>query len=275
MILQTFKIRKKEELYSGNPRQEHHLLRIALLTDLHNHAFETVLARTKELRPDLIAIAGDITYGYREYDRALSFLNECAVIAPSFFSYGNHDDAESEDFTTGISRSGVVLLDNGFRDVTIAGVPIRIGGLSSPSARFTGRPKRGRGLQRFWYHRVQRTLYPDVTWLDSFCDTRQPTLLLCHHPEYYPDLLAHREIDLILSGHAHGGQWRIPGTGQGIYAPGQGIFPSLTGGVTDERLVISRGLSNTSWIPRFFNPCEMVLIEWNVLSKMDIGESGE
>ncbi|MDO4272352.1 MAG: hypothetical protein Q4D16_01675 [Eubacteriales bacterium] len=66
-------------------------------------------------------------------------------------------------------------------------------------------------------------------------------------------------IDLVLSGHAHGGQWRIGR--QGIYAPGQGWFPKLTGGVADGRMVISRGLSNTTKIPRFFNPREIVMVE--------------
>ncbi len=70
------------------------------------------------------------------------------------------------------------------------------------------------------------------------------------------------DIQLIFSGHAHGGQWRIPFTNKGVYAPGQGLFPEYCQGVYDGRLVVSAGLSNTTWIPRFFNPREIVVVEF-------------
>ena len=100
---------------------------------------------------------------------------------------------------------------------------------------------------------------PDIGWLEEF--ERQPgyRILLCHHPEYYPRFLKGRDIDLILSGHAHGGQWRIGR--QGIFAPSQGLFPRLTEGVHDGRLVISRGLANRTPVPRLNNPPEIVYIQ--------------
>jgi predicted MPP superfamily phosphohydrolase len=94
--------------------------------------------------------------------------------------------------------------------------------------------------------------------LDAFSSVEGFKLLLCHHPEYYPRYIRERDIDLTLSGHAHGGQWQI--VGRGIFAPGQGLFPRYTGGVYEGRLVVSRGLTNTVSVPRFGNPTELVRI---------------
>ena len=100
-------------------------------------------------------------------------------------------------------------------------------------------------------------------WLDDF--ERQPgyKILLCHHPEYVPRYLQNRCIDLIVSGHAHGGQWRYYSRRRqewrGIYAPGQGLLPKLTEGIHGNH-VISRGLSNNTPIPRLNNPPELVYI---------------
>jgi predicted MPP superfamily phosphohydrolase len=111
-------------------------------------------------------------------------------------------------------------------------------------------------------------------------------ILLCHHPEYRDrylrklsaqsdgrgvpsagrnDQAENLDIDLILSGHAHGGQWRLynPFKRQwiGVFAPGQGLWPRWTKGVYEGRLVVSAGLSNTVSVPRLFNPTEIVYIE--------------
>ena len=86
-----------------------------------------------------------------------------------------------------------------------------------------------------------------------------PKVLICHHPEYYPKYLKDMPIDIIVSGHAHGGQWRF--FGRGVFAPGQGLFPKYTSGVYDGRLVVSRGLKKTIIPPRIFNPREVVIID--------------
>lgn len=84
-------------------------------------------------------------------------------------------------------------------------------------------------------------------------------ILLDHHPENYDQYTRMREIDLILSGHNHGGQIRL--LGKGVYARNQGLFPKYDGGIFDNRLIVSRGLSNTLPIPRFWNPIELVYID--------------
>ena len=101
-------------------------------------------------------------------------------------------------------------------------------------------------------------LRTESKWLDDFEKEEGYKILLSHHPEYYKKYLKKRNIDLIVSGHAHGGQWRF--FGRGVFAPGQGIFPKYTYGVHDGRFVISTGLERGG-LPRFFNPIEVVFIK--------------
>ena len=99
---------------------------------------------------------------------------------------------------------------------------------------------------------------PDPDALARFANAEGFRILLCHHPEYFVPYIKPTDIELTLSGHAHGGQWRI--FGRGVYAPGQGIFPRYTSGVIDSRCVISRGLSNHTLVPRIFNAPEVVMV---------------
>ena len=256
-------------------------------------ACETLLEALREEQPDLIAIAGDLMERYEsddeEYDaledleeqttdkpcwkkwvyrvlyhldilygrvcdikrdetaentNAYTFLNAANRIAPTFYSLGNHERSVKDEDRALIAASGVVLLENTCTTVQIGGWTLEIGGLSS------------------------RGLSGDTAWLTDFCDEKaslsEPTLkvLLCHHPEYYPRLKKagfHVEtIHLILAGHAHGGQIRF--FGKPLFAPGQGLFPKLAGGVYDGRLIVSRGLSDTAHVPRMNNPMELVII---------------
>ena len=110
--------------------------------------------------------------------------------------------------------------------------------------------------------------YPaDSAWLDDFEQTDGYRILLCHHPEYWSQrepMLKDRRIDLVLSGHAHGGQWQL--MGRGVFAPGQGLLPKYTGGMHQGQygsMIISRGLSNPyRYAPRFGNPCEVVYVQF-------------
>ena len=100
----------------------------------------------------------------------------------------------------------------------------------------------------------------DLDFLKSFDRVQGFKILLCHYPHYYPEILKDSSFDLIVSGHAHGGQWRL--FGRGVYAPHQGLFPKYTSGIIDDRFIISRGAANNvSPIPRFFNPCEVMEID--------------
>ena len=133
-----------------------------------------------------------------------------------------------------IEATGAILLD----DNVIETEDFAIGGLSS-------------GLTNIG-------MIPDLSVIDRLCESEKPKILLSHHPEYYPKYIKGKNIDLIVSGHAHGGQWRI--FGRGVFAPGQGIFPKYTSGVHNNRFVIGKGMKTTKKIPRIFNPTEVVKI---------------
>ncbi len=236
-------------------------LKFALISDLHSRANTDISVIVELIRkqcPDIILAAGDI---FERLDGSLpkskeagfELLKICSDIAPTFYSFGNHENGGTRSWDRSkwkkikslpksydegelakIRACGVTLLDDAY--VLFDG--IAFGGLSS-------------GL-------INEGRMPDISWLDAFCNESAPKVLLCHHPEYYKKYLVDKNIDLIASGHAHGGQWRI--FGRGVFAPGQGIFPRYTSGVHHGKFVISKGLKPSGKIPRIFNPPEVVFI---------------
>lgn len=236
-------------------------IRLALLSDLHSREdseVREILDITRSKKPDYILMPGDIFErldGSRgaSNEKGFELMEECCNIAPVLFSVGNHENGgirswnklkwmtiksipkyfDSQELER-IEKSGAVFLDDGY----VIKDGIAFGGLSS-------------GL-------INEGREPCVTWLDEYCSLDMPKILLCHHPEYYQKYLKDRSIDMIVSGHAHGGQWRF--LGRGVFAPGQGLFPKYTSGVHDGRLVISRGLKPSGAIPRIFNKPEIVFI---------------
>lgn len=239
---------------------------IAQVSDLHERPYDSVLASLRRNRPDLICVTGDFFYGHPvktglkvESAGVLSFFSACAALAPCFVSLGNHEWMITPEDIALINGAGAYVLDNSFTAVDVAGTHLMLGGLTS------ARVSACRLLYKVGYDIRSHDLYyrtakavPIIDWLDAFCAAPGYRILLCHHPEYYPRYLKGRDIPLILSGHAHGGQVRI--LGQGLYSPGQGVLPKLTGGVEDGRLVISRGLANRQKVPRLFNPTEIVYV---------------
>lgn len=248
------------------PARGHHVsFKAAVVADLHDRDYDRVLPLLKSERPDLILIPGDLTerldYAPEKIQKdpprpGLALLSECAAIAPTFYSLGNHEiggchgniytaklvgnDLPAfqmhEAWRSAIAKSGATLLDRDFMGWN----GLSIGGLGSGL------------LNPGWV--------PDLDWLENFTASPGYKLLLCHHPEYFDRYLRPYDIDLIVSGHAHGGQWRI--FGRGVYAPDQHLFPKYTSGVHEGRLVISRGVANSvPLVPRFFNPCELVMIQ--------------
>ena len=253
---------------------------LALLADLHGRPYQSVVESLRRHKPDLICIVGDILYGtHPENDRSpldtqenvLPFLKACADFAPSFLSLGNHEWMLDEDDLLRIKACGITIFDNDFKAFTLNGRQIVIGGLTSAYCLAYRRyvkslsDKERAGVRYPRKETVQRPercsddcRIPDTSWLVEFSNAGGWHILLSHHPEYWP-LISPQPIELCLSAHAHGGQWRI--FNHGVFAPGQGFWPKLTSGVYDGRLVISRGLSNTTKVPRLFNPTEVVYVE--------------
>lgn len=225
---------------------------IAVTADLHGRDGSTALEYLTELRPDIICAPGDIMQSTDQYsvrecfnEKGLAFLSRCRKIAPVYYSIGNHERGMTDENRAILADAGVTLLDNAW--VTCGSLSLTIGGLSSGYG--SGVPKQ------------RNTPPPDTSFVRKFAMQAGFRLLLCHHPEYWPAYIRETGIELTLSGHAHGGQWQIPFTNQGIFAPGQHLFPKYTSGVYENRLAVSRGMANTVWIPRFFNPREMLILE--------------
>ena len=241
-------------------------LRIALLADLHDKPFGEIASSLSEHKPDIICVAGDTVHHVRpdgddpvilRTANVLPFFRACAAAAPTFVSLGNHDwRLDSRDLDL-ISGTGVTLLDNCW----CSHKGVLIGGLSSASfTAYKAFRKTKPEPYPDWSGGVHSgSTAPDTSWLEDFCRQEGCKLLLCHHPEYRDRYLSGLPIDLVLSGHAHGGQIRL--FGRGLYAPGQGILPKYTSGIHGN-MMISRGLANTGGIiPRLFNRREIVYIE--------------
>ncbi len=205
--------------------------RIVMLSDLHNESYDGIVNSVAEIEPDIITVVGDIVDRHKKtYSRGLGFLKFLNDIAPTYFSYGNHEVKFNVLSRREIEKTGTILLDNDYAYVQNA--DFFIGG-HTPSTSFD--------------------------WLDEFEQEDGFKLLLCHQPEYYKKNLKNRNIDLIFSGHAHGGHWRFFGIP--VFAPGQGIFPKYTSGCYDSKLVVGRGLADSRMVPRLFNPIEIVVVE--------------
>jgi len=225
-------------------------LRIAVTADLHHRPWQEAAEQLREIRPDLICAPGDIMQETDHFSIhecfnqvGFDFLAECRKIAPVYYSIGNHERGMTDENRAILADAGITLLD----DAWVRCGPLTIGGLTSGYR--SGVPKQ------------RNTPPPDASFVRKFAMQDGFRLLLCHHPEYWPAYIRETDIELTLSGHAHGGQWQIPFTNQGICAPGQHLFPKYTSGVYENRLAVSRGMSNTVFVPRFFNPREVMILE--------------
>lgn len=208
-----------------------------------------------------------------EFPNAAAFIERVNGIAPTFFSYGNHEWLLTQVDVDRIERTGITILDNKW----CAYDGLYIGGLSSPDVskywKFQAKyrsdyPEDTRGNIKTEYHKSASFEWrktPEYEWLNEFEAQDGYKVLICHHPEHWAlreSMVVNRKVDLVLAGHAHGGQIRIGN--RGIYASDQGMFPKYTSGIHEGKygkMIISRGLSNPTIVPRLFNPPEMVYID--------------
>ncbi len=224
---------------------------IVQLSDLHNAQLgennKNVLDKLKDINADIIVMTGDmIDSRHTKVDIALSFAKEAMKIAPCYYVTGNHEARiyyagdEYEKFKTGLIALGVRVLENEAADINLNGETINIIGIQDTGFDFAT------GVD----YLVSASL-PDS---DSF------KILLAHRPEYF-DL--YEGADLIFSGHAHGGQVRLPFIG-GLFAPGQGLLPKYDGGVYEKdgrKMVVSRGMGNSLFPIRVNNKPEIVVVK--------------
>lgn len=231
--------------------------KILQISDLHNCAYSkgnhklTELA--KSVKPNIIAITGDMIDSRKTNpDISLSLAKELVKIAPCYYVTGNHEarlKEKAEDFIEKLTKTGVIYLDNKTAEITRQNKSILLLGAKDP---FHYWSPDGFNRQEIMRRNLEKITRPDE---------KKFRILLSHRPEtfgVYKDF----GIDLALTGHAHGGQIRLPFIG-GLFAPCQGFFPKLTSGHHKEEntnLIVSRGLGNSSFPLRLFNPPEAVAV---------------
>ncbi len=217
----------------------------AFVSDIHNADIRSILHAITMSDAQAVLVGGDFINGGDDYQNGLSFLSESAKLLPTFVSLGNHERRFGIRLLSLIEKTGVTLLD----DDAVFFHGVHIGGLSS-----------GFGWDETQGN-LKKTPRPNLVFLDDFATRSGYKVLLCHHPEYYPRYIRALgfDVDLVLSGHAHGGQWRL--FGQGVFAPGQGFFPKYTSGLYDGRFLVGRGLGDSHrFPPRIFNRPELIFV---------------
>ena len=231
--------------------------RIAQVSDLHNAVFgednAELLQILSECEPNIIVITGDLVDAeHTNIDIALNFAKEAVQIAGTYYVTGNHEASlpQYDELKTGLESIGVVVLEDASMQLEYKGEAITLIGLSDPS--FT--------IKEDMFGEVPAMV--DTKLRGLIGDKDNYTILLSHRPELF-ESYAHCNIDLVLSGHAHGGQFRLPFIG-GLVAPNQGLFPQYDAGIYtkgDTNMIVSRGLGNSIIPIRFNNRPEIVLLE--------------
>ncbi|MDW0118439.1 metallophosphoesterase [Sporosarcina thermotolerans] len=232
--------------------------RIVQLSDIHDSEFgednSKLVNKVKQLSPNAIFITGDFIDGNRyDLEQSLKIIRQLQAVAPFFYVTGNHEISTNDvEFIKGkLDELGVHVLTN---ESIIIGdeVKIAIGGIDDPLSSSLAEEQ--------YVEEALEKAFEDVPE-DMF------KMLLSHRP-YELDSYVTKRIDLVFSGHAHGGQIRIPGIGA-LIAPGQGWFPEYTSGIHEKsgtHLVISRGLGNSIIPIRVFNQPEIVVVTLKSLS---------
>ena len=242
-----------------------HPIRIALITDLHSCAYgdgqQELLEAIDAEAPDLILLGGDIFDDDLPDDYAAVFLRGIGGRYPCYYVTGNHEYWSGESGFAGkmaiLEECGIIRLSGEVATVEINGSRICICGVDDPYA----------WADNYGFtERLEGSFREHVAQVAAQAENGAYTILLTHRPELL-DVYSQYGFDLVMAGHAHGGQWRIPGILNGLWAPNQGLFPAYAGGQYEQDgtvMIVSRGLARGSTqVPRWYNRPEMVMIEVN------------
>lgn len=231
-------------------------VKVALLTDLHGCEYgenqEELISAIDLENPDIILLGGDIFDDVVPYDKSELTLELLANRYPIFYVTGNHEywSNDIENIYEILEKNNVTILEGESETVKIGNEEINICGVTDPDV--------------ILYTESNFDIYSQLESLQDIHKNEKFTILLSHRPELI-ETYQNYSFDLVLSGHAHGGQWRLPGIINGLFAPNQGLFPKYAGGKYDfgnMTFIVSRGLAKESTkVPRFFNPPELVIIE--------------
>ena len=247
--------------YTKNSELVTKKIKVALITDLHSTFYgenqEKLVSEINAYSPDLILLAGDIADDEVPHDGTKVLLNQIAKKYPCYYVTGNHEfwTYEIDSVKEMISSYGVNILCGETADVKIGNQTVTLGGVDDPVGLCSDDeaylPKT----------EVPRKWKEQLDFVSRENSGENFSILLSHRPEQ-AELYSKSGFDLVVAGHAHGGQVRIPFLINGLYAPNQGIFPKYAGGLYDlgeTDMIVSRGLCVDNK-PRVFNPPELVFI---------------
>ncbi len=234
---------------------EFNSFKIVHISDLHNKLFgnnqEYILKKINSASPDIIVITGDLIDRRRyDLDTSLLFIEGAKEIAPIYYVPGNHEawSGEYDNIRKELISQGVVVLEDSKIELVRNNDKIEILGLRDPAFLTSS-------------YREERDTSNLEKSLKAMSHDSVFQILLSHRPDLI-DIYSRENIDMIFSGHAHGGQVRIPGIG-GIVAPDQGFFPKYTNGshsIKRSTMYVSRGLGNSLMPVRIFNRPEIVVV---------------
>lgn len=230
--------------------------RIAHVSDLHNTEMgkdnEKLFSILWDADPDMIAITGDLLDSRStNVEIALNFIREAVKIAPCYYVTGNHEARVNEygELKSGMEAAGVTVLEDAQTEISLESEAITLIGVNDPSYQTD-----------YLFGDSETVMNTKLEELHSEKDGF--TILLSHRPELFNAYTDHG-MDLVLSGHAHGGQFRLPFIG-GLVAPNQGLFPEYDAGIYTEgntNMLVSRGVGNSILPFRINNRPEVILIE--------------
>lgn len=240
-------------------------IRIAHVSDLQSQYFgrgqKNIINIVKNSQPDFIVFTGDLLdRNHTNFEAAFTLMEGLVKIAPVYYVNGNHEfvlpEKSMNEFYKKLESAGVnILFDRVSRFEIKKGSKICIAGISEKTlyeSKFFGS-----GEHNFSSEPIEKL----VQKIEAQLSSEELNIMLVHEPQYlehYDNL----KTDFIFAGHAHGGQIRL--FGQGLFSPGQGFFPRLTSGINchnHSKMVISRGLGNSTFPFRVFNRPEIVLTE--------------
>ncbi len=219
-------------------------VKIAFLSDVHDSWYgdgqSELVDSIKKAGTDIVVFGGDLFDEQNGEKNSWALVDALAGEYPCFYAIGNHEtrSGKADFYKEEMARRGVCVLSGASQRIDVNGAALRFFGAED---------------------------IDEVFSLEDDCDDNAYNILLYHYPSDYP-FISNCGFDLVLSGHAHGGQWRLPGLINGLYSPDEGIFPKYAGGRYDENgsvMIVSRGLYRHLFnivVPRIFNRPELVFV---------------
>lgn len=256
LVLSAFDVRLKIVRYKIESDKIDSPVRIALVTDLHSCKYgqnqKTLIDAVNKEKPDIILLGGDIFDDIIPDTNTKVFLKAVAPKCPCYYVTENHEywSRHSDEMIAWLRANNISVLDGESVNVEIGNQKISLSGINDPDKeRFTGK---------------SGDFYSELDEIQREKDDNLFRVLLAHRPSYVESYLKYG-FDLVLCGHAHGGQWRLPFVLNGVFAPDEGWLPKYAGGKYDfpnGQMIVSRGLARESTrVPRIFNRPELVVVD--------------